>query len=193
MTTETTAHGVGENTFLGYSPIALAERGWLPDAAIRFGIRRLCAARLAEARTNGVDARSERFQRLLDTLRSSPIAIETAAANRQHYELPPRFFARCLGARRKYSACWWDATTSSLDEAECNMLGRYVERAELRDGQDILDLGCGWGSLTLYLAERFPHARIVGVSNSHSQRQYIEAECARRGFTHVRIVTCDVN
>jgi cyclopropane-fatty-acyl-phospholipid synthase len=175
------------------SAIAFAERGWLPDALIRFGIRRLCAERLRSERADGSAARAARFEALIETLRTSPVAIETAAANEQHYELPPRFFELCLGAHRKYSACWWDATTLTLDDAERAMLERYVERAELRDGQDILDLGCGWGSLTLFLATRFPNARIVAVSNSHAQRRHIETQCALRGLANVRVITCDVN
>ena len=178
---------------LARSPIALAERGWLPDALIRLGIRRLCEARLREERSGGVEAQSRRFTERLAELARSPLAIETAAANAQHYELPPRFFELCLGPRRKYSACWWDDATPSLAAAEETMLARYVERAELADGQHILDLGCGWGSLSLYLAERFANARITAVSNSRLQRASIEARCRERGLSNVEVRTCDVN
>src|SRR6185369_14962825 len=135
----------------------------------------------------------ERFRGLLQELRASPIAIETAAANSQHYEVPARFFELCLGQRLKYSGCYYPRGDESLDQAEEAMLALYGERAELRDGQEILELGCGWGSLTLWMAEKFPNARITAVSNSHSQRQHIESICRERGFGNVRVITCDVN
>lgn len=172
--------------------IGLAERGWLPDAAIRMGIRRLCAQRLRDE-GGDIERRSERIRERLAMLRQSAIAVETAAANAQHYELPPRFFELCLGKRLKYSACLWDAGTVDLDVAEKSMLALYCERAELADGQQILELGCGWGSLTLWMAERFPDARITAVSNSQPQRLFIEARCFERGLSNVRVLTRDVN
>ncbi|HEX3125436.1 MAG TPA: class I SAM-dependent methyltransferase, partial [Rhodanobacteraceae bacterium] len=142
-------------------PIALAERGWLPDALIRLGIRRLCAQRLREEHAGGMVAAWSRFQQCLDDLRASPVAIHTDAANEQHYELPPRFFELCLGRRLKYSSCLFATADASLDQAEETMLGSCVERAGLADGQDILELGCGWGSLTLWMARHFPQSRIT--------------------------------
>ncbi len=115
-----------------------------------------------------------------DELRQSPIAIETAAANEQHYELPTRFFQLCLGKRLKYSSCFYPTGEESLDAAEEAMLALYAERAELADGQHILELGCGWGSLTLWMAERYPNARITAVSNSSTQRAHIEAHLCER-------------
>lgn len=176
-----------------WSALGLAERGLLPDAVIRRGIRRLCAERLEIERGKGVESSWQRFGGLLDELATSSIAIETDAANAQHYELPPRFFELCLGSRLKYSACWWDENTPSLDAAEERMLSTYADRAELADSQRILELGCGWGSLTLWMAERFPAARITAVSNSSAQRRYIEACCAERGFGNVRVITEDIN
>lgn len=173
--------------------LGLAERGRLPDALIRLGIRRLCAQRLESESAGGPAAQQQRFQRLLDELRDSPIAIHTDAANRQHYELPPAFFAHCLGPRLKYSACYFEHDTDTLATAETAMLALYTQRAQLADGQDILELGCGWGSLTLWMAERFPQARITAVSNSQRQRDYILARCAERGFSHVTVITEDVN
>jgi len=173
--------------------LGLAERRLLPDALVRVGIRRLCASRLREGRANGIEVAELAFQQLVASLRASPLAIDVDAANRQHYELPPEFFRHCLGPRLKYSACWFEHGDETLAQAETSMLERYAERAELADGQDILELGCGWGSLTLWMAERYPDARITAVSNSRSQRTFIEACCRERGFVNVEVVTCDVN
>jgi cyclopropane-fatty-acyl-phospholipid synthase len=173
--------------------IAMAERGLIPDTFLRYGIRRLCAARLNEENAGGIEATAERQRARIDELRASLIAIETDAANTQHYELPPAFFQLCLGHNLKYSACYWDETTANLDAAEDRMLKIYAERAELADGQHILELGCGWGSLTLWMATRFPNARIIAVSNSRSQRGFIEACCRERGLANVEVITTDVN
>ncbi|MCC8552624.1 SAM-dependent methyltransferase [Xanthomonas hortorum] len=171
----------------------LAESGLLPDAALRYGIRRLCAQRLRDERGDGADASDERQRAFIDSLRASAIAIETDAANRQHYELPPQFFTLCLGRRLKYSSCYWDTTTPDLDAAEERMLALYGERAELADGQRILELGCGWGSLTLWMAERYPGATITAVSNSRPQRAHILEQCRVRGLSNVQVITADVN
>ena len=171
----------------------LAERGWLPDAVTRLGIRRMCAQRLREETAEGPEIQEANFQALRLSLTRSAIALHTDAANRQHYELPPAFFAHCLGPRLKYSSCYYPTGQETLAQAEEAMLALYVQRAALADGQDILELGCGWGSLTLYLAERFPGSRIVAVSNSRPQREFIQARCAERGLANVRVITCDVN
>ena len=130
---------------------------------------------------------------LFRSLRTRPIAEETRAANEQHYEVPTRFYQYCLGKRLKYSGCLYPTGRETLDEAEELMLALYVERARIADGQEILELGCGWGSLSLYLAEKFPGARITGVSNSATQREHIEAEARRRGLSNLRILTRDMN
>ena len=173
--------------------LGLAERGLLPDALLRLGIRRLCTQRLRDEAAADPDAAARRNAALIEELRRSPVAIHTDAANRQHYELPPAFFLRCLGPRLKYSGCYYPTGRETLGEAEDAMLALYGERAGLVDGQDILELGCGWGSLTLWMAERYPNARITAVSNSAPQRRYIEAQCLQRGFSNVRVLTCDVN
>jgi cyclopropane-fatty-acyl-phospholipid synthase len=175
------------------SLIDLCERGLVPDALTRLGIRRLCAQRLREEHDGDAVAAWTRFRELLDGLRQSPLAIETEAANRQHYEVPARFFELCLGKRLKYSSCYYPTGRETLDQAEEAMLELYGERAELADGMRILELGCGWGSLTLWMAERFPNARILGVSNSASQREHILSQCAKRGLNNVEILTRDVN
>src|ERR1700722_20130338 len=154
----------------------LLERDVLPDTLLRAGIRRLLRQRLRSECRGDVESQMSALQSLIAQLRASPIAIETEAANAQHYELPTRFFELCLGQRLKYSSGLWGAATHTLDAAEEAMLQLSCERAELLDGQSILELGCGWGSLSLWLAEHYPHARITAVSNSATQRQYIERE-----------------
>ncbi|MFC5577275.1 SAM-dependent methyltransferase [Lysobacter niabensis] len=173
--------------------LGLAERGVLPDALIRLGIRRLCADRLEAESAGGLSAQSSRFAARIAELRQSPVAIHTDAANRQHYELPPAFFAHCLGPRLKYSSCYYPNGNESLAQAEEAMLALYGERAALADGQDILELGCGWGALTLWMAQRYPHARITAVSNSRPQRSFILGRCHELGIHNVQVLTCDVN
>jgi len=173
--------------------IDLCERGFVPDSLTRYGIRRMCAQRLRDEHDGDAVAAWEQFRLRLDELRQSPLAIETQAANRQHYEVPARFFELCLGKRLKYSSGYYPRGDETLDQAEEAMLALYSERAELADGQRILELGCGWGSLTLWMAERYPNARITGVSNSHSQREHILAQAQVRGLGNVEILTCDVN
>lgn len=173
--------------------LGLAERGVVPDALLRLGIRRLCAQRLVEESAGGVEAQAERFRQRIEALKQSPIAIHTDAANTQHYELPPEFFKLCLGRRLKYSSAYYPSGHETLDQAEEAMLALYGERAQLDNGQRILELGCGWGSLTLWMAERFPGAWITAVSNSRPQREHIEAQCRERGLNNVRVITTDVN
>lgn len=165
----------------------LLEKNLLPDPLVRIGIRRLLAQRLRDE-----TAVYDRDAYVAD-LKLRPLAEQTAAANEQHYEVPTRFYQLCLGRRLKYSGCLYSTGRETLDEAEEQMLALYVERAKIVDGQEILELGCGWGSLSLYLAERFPRARITGVSNSRTQREFIEGEARRRGLGNLRIITCDMN
>ena len=178
-----------------YAPglTGLAERGLLPDALLRLGIRRQCEQRLREELAGGQQAQSLRFAERIAGLSHSAVALHVEAANRQHYEVPAAFFHHCLGKRLKYSSCYYATGNESLDEAEEAMLALYGERAELADGQHILELGCGWGSLTLWMAEHYPNARITAVSNSNSQREYIQGQCRARGFENVTVLTRDVN
>ena len=168
-------------------------RDLVPDPLLRFGIRRLLRDRLREENRGGVEAQRRHLQSLIETLRTSPIALETAAANEQHYEVPTRFYQLCLGPRLKYSSCLYPTGAETLAQAEEHMLALTAERAQLADGQDVLELGCGWGSLTLWMAERFPRSRFTGVSNSRTQREFILAEAARRGLGNIEILTCDMN
>jgi cyclopropane-fatty-acyl-phospholipid synthase len=154
----------------------------LPLTVLRLGIRRLLRQRLHEL--NRAD--SEDF---VEQLRKSAIAIDTDKANEQHYEVPVEFFELVLGSHRKYSAAYWPSGVTALDDAERAALELVCDRADLRDGQDILELGCGWGSLSLFMAERYPSSRILAVSNSQSQREFIMS----RKLDNLEVVTADVN
>ena len=167
--------------------LAAAESGWVPDFAARAGIRALLRGRL----------RSLASGPPLDeaALRTGPIAPAPREANEQHYEVPAAFFELVLGPWNKYSCCLWPngGRESTLADAELAMLDVTCARAGLSDGQDILDLGCGWGALTLFAAERYPGSRIVAVSHSASQRRHIEARARRRGLDNVLVITADVS
>lgn len=169
---------------------SLLEKNLLPDPLLRFGIRRLLRQRLAEITTPEPAAQVAAFAA---ALRAQPIAINTRESKAQHYEVPTAFYQHCLGPRLKYSSCYYETGRETLAEAEEKMLALTCARARLADGQDILELGCGWGSLTLWIAERYPRSRITGVSHSRTQREHILAEAARRGLRNVTILTCDMN
>jgi cyclopropane-fatty-acyl-phospholipid synthase len=181
------------NTTIVRLSTGLLERGYVPDNLVRLQIRRLLAQRLYEEARGGIEEQSEYQRHLIEQIRSSPLALSTAEANQQHYEVPTRFFQLSLGKRLKYSSGLWNEDCKSLDASEEAMLALTVERAQLQDGHRILELGCGWGSLTLYMAERFPSAHIFAVSNSSSQRSFIEHQMQLRGITNVRIITADMN
>lgn len=173
-------------------PIRLAESGLLPDALIRLGIRRLLARRLAAETPASPEAANEALYGLLEAMRAAPIALHTEDANRQHYELPPAFFQTVLGEHLKYSCCLWPEGVSELDAAEAAMLRLSCERAELADGQSVLELGCGWGSLSLWMARQYPASRITAVSNSASQRRFIEARRDAAGLGNLSVITADM-
>jgi cyclopropane-fatty-acyl-phospholipid synthase len=171
------------------SVIGAAERVPLPDLVIRAAIQRLCsrtAARLAAG-----DAKSD--ARFASEMAAHAIAEHTDAANAQHYEVPAAFFERVLGPNRKYSSCFYRGPASTLREAEEEALRQTIEHADLADGQSVLELGCGWGSLSLAMARQFPKSEIVAVSNSHSQRMHIQGEAAARGLKNLRVITADMN
>ena len=171
----------------------LLARQLLPDAAIRFGIRNLLAKKIREETKSSAEEQGEALASFIEELKRSPIAVKTAAANEQHYEVPTDFFKLVLGPRMKYSSGYWPSEDTTFEESEEAMLALTCERAELGDGLDILELGCGWGSLTLWMAEKYPASRITGVSNSATQKAHIDAEAARRGLSNVRILTVDMN
>ncbi len=167
----------------------IAETGWIPDAALRWGIRRLLRRRLAEQEATSPAARSAWHREL----RASPVALVPDAANAQHYEVPNTFFDRVLGPHRKYSSAWWEPGETDLGRAEEAMLERTCDRAGVRDGMSVLDLGCGWGSLSLWIAERYPGAYVLAVSNSKSQRESILRHAQDRGLGNLEVVTADIN
>ena len=174
-------------------PSALIERNLVPDPVIRIAIRRLLRQRLREEDKGSAELQQAHLMSLITRLKASPIAIETTAANAQHYEVPARFFELVLGKRLKYSSALWLEGTGTLDEAEQAMLAVTCERAGLADGQRVLELGCGWGSLSLYMAEHFPHSQIVSVSNSSSQKQFIDTQAAARSLHNLQVITADMN
>lgn len=171
----------------------LVDLGLLPDAALRFGMRRLLAARERELARGGEDAAAARDAAFLAAKRMGPVARHTPDANAQHYELPPAFFRLVLGPRTKYSGAFWHPGVRDLAEAETAMLDLTLDRADVRDGMRVLDLGCGWGALSMRVLERFPHCEVVAVSSSHAQRGHVEAERDRRGATsRLVVLTQDV-
>lgn len=170
--------------------IDMVERGYVPDAITRSVIRRLCA-QTANAVAGAREL--ENSHQFIESLKIQPIAVLTDKANEQHYELPAEFFSLFLGHRRKYSCCYFEQPTDSLDKAEESALTRTCENAELEEGQTILELGCGWGSLSLWMAERYPSSQIISVSNSHSQRIYIEQRAKVRSLSNLQVITWDIN
>lgn len=173
--------------------LRLLERDLVPDPVIRWQIRRLLAQRLIEEDKGTPGAQQAHLMGFIAELKASPIAIETDAANAQHYEVPARFYELSLGQRLKYSSGYWPAGCNSLNAAEEAMLALTCERAQLRDGDSILELGCGWGSLTLFMAERYPRSPIVGVSNSRLQKEFIDAQARQRGLANLEIITANMN
>jgi cyclopropane-fatty-acyl-phospholipid synthase len=175
----------------------LLERDLVPDFVIRRRIRSLLAARLREEDAGDPELQRKRLADFIRGLSSSPVAIETAAANEQHYEVPTEFYTRVLGKHLKYSSGYFaqrDARPAAeLDAAEARMLALTCERARLADGERILELGCGWGSLSLWMAEKYPRAGITAVSNSRTQKRHIDSQAKARGLGNLDVITCDVN
>ena len=169
--------------------IEAMERGLVPDSLVRRGIRKLCEDRLGSFRRLSPESASEQAQRYINSLREGPVAIHTDDANRQHYELPPPFFERVLGKNLKYSSGFWPEGCHELDESERIALSETCHRAELADGQRILELGCGWGSLTLFMARNYPKAKIIAISNSAPQKKFIEAKARQEGLANVAVLT----
>ena len=171
----------------------LAERGWLPDALIRHGIRILNKKRLQMEDKGNVEAQRAALAQFIADMRQSPIAVRIEKPKEQHYAVPPAFFKLVLGRHLKYSGCFWDVDTKALDQAEAQMLTITAERAQLADGMDVLELGCGWGSLSLWLAENYPASRFITISNANPQGEFIRAVCRQRGLTNLKVVTADMN
>ncbi len=173
--------------------IQLAEAGKLPDVLVRKGIRQLVATRLADISANDCEAGMASLSTFVANMRGAAIAPLPELANAQHYEVPAEFFHLSLGVQRKYSSCFWMPETEDLDEAEILALNQTCDHADIQDGQSILELGCGWGSLSLWMATHYPNAEITGVSNSNSQREYIMHLANSMGVTNLNILTADMN
>jgi cyclopropane-fatty-acyl-phospholipid synthase len=175
----------------------LLERDLVPDFLIRRRIRALLAARLREEDQGDPERQQQRLQDFVRQLAASPVAIETHAANEQHYEVPTEFYTRVLGKHLKYSSCYYSSSASppaeNLDAAEARMLALTCQRARVGNGQRILELGCGWGSLSLWMAANYPGAKITAVSNSRTQKEYIDAQARERGLGNLEVITRDVN
>jgi cyclopropane-fatty-acyl-phospholipid synthase len=169
--------------------INAAERAPLSDNITLAGIDFLCGR--TKRRLAATPVETERA--FAETMGYFPIATHTDAANRQHYEVPAEFFSLALGPQRKYSCCFYPGADTTLAEAETHALVETVEHAAIEDGMNILELGCGWGSLSLYMAQHFPNARITSVSNSASQRAYILGLARQRGLTNLTVITSDMN
>ncbi len=169
------------------------EQGLVPDVVIRAGIRRLLRQRLDEISTGDCERATALTRVFVADMRRAPVALVPELANEQHYEVPADFFGLVLGEHRKYSSCWWPTGVTNLDAAEAASLAATCEHARLTDGQSILELGCGWGSLTLWMAEHYPNSSITAVSNSNSQRKHILATAERRGLTNIEVITHDMN
>jgi cyclopropane-fatty-acyl-phospholipid synthase len=169
--------------------------GLIPDFVIRFGIRLQLRDHLNILKGENVELEQSQKMTIVKQLSTMPIAIKTKEANEQHYEVPAKFYDLCLGPRKKYSSGYWPTPQTTFEESELAMLNKYCENAQITDGMKIVDLGCGWGSLTLHLAEKYPNAKITSISNSHSQRDYIYATAKKRGYNvdNITVVTCDVS
>jgi len=173
--------------------INLAEKGLLPDFIVRYGIRTLLTKRLKSLIHTDQHINKNNKDLFVKAMDEAPIALVPELANEQHYEIPSDFYRLCLGRNKKYSSCFWDKTTHNLDQAEDLALQITCEHAELADGMNILELGCGWGSLSLWMAEKFPNASITSVSNSSSQKDYIMHEANSRNIKNLQVITCDMN
>ena len=169
-------------------PSFLAERRLLPDTLIRWGIRNQLKQHSLYLANNPISDQS-----WIDELSKGPIAECTDTSKQHHYEVPTEYFKRVLGSHLKYSSCFWDEATTSLEMAEVNMLRLSCEHAELENGQNILELGCGWGSLSLWMAEHYPENTITAMSHSKTQKDYIDTESKRRGLDNLKVITSDIN
>ena len=169
------------------------ESGLVPDSVIRAGIRRLLDRKLKETHASDVEKSAIIKNRFVQMMGESPVAVVPHLANEQHYEVPAAFFSEVLGKNRKYSCCYWSAGINDLDAAEEAALELTAGRAGIEDGMKVLDLGCGWGSLSLWIAEHFPNATITSVSNSRSQHDFIKRAAQNRGLDNIDVHVADMN
>jgi cyclopropane-fatty-acyl-phospholipid synthase len=171
----------------------LLEKNKVPDSLIRIGIRKLLKQRLQDENKGNTEAQQAHLMQLIDELKASPIAINTQEANEQHYEVPTQFYQYCLGKHLKYSSGYWKTGVTDIDTSEKDMLEITCERAELKDGQDVLELGCGWGSLSLFMAAKFPKSNFTVLSNSRTQKIYIDDQAKQRGINNLTAITININ
>ncbi|MDH3545516.1 MAG: cyclopropane-fatty-acyl-phospholipid synthase family protein [Gammaproteobacteria bacterium] len=173
--------------------VSWTETGLVPDSVIRAGIRRLLVNKRKEIRADDVEYAAKASNEFVAMMNESPIALVPELANEQHYEVPAGFFTRVMGQHLKYSCCYWPVGVDSLTDAEAAALAKTCERAGIEDGMRVLDLGCGWGSLSLWIAEHYPHALVTSVSNSSSQREFILGQAAGRALDNIDVIVCDMN
>jgi len=173
--------------------VSWTEAGFVPDAVIRAGIRRLLESKRKEIHSGDVEYAANTVNRFVIMMNESPIALVPELANEQHYEVPVAFFEKVMGDHLKYSCCYWPNDVNSISEAEAAALEATVKRAGIEDGMNVLDLGCGWGSLSLWMAEHFPNASVTSVSNSASQREFIVAQAEQRSIDNIDVIVCDMN
>lgn len=173
--------------------VSWTESGLVPDSVIRAGIRRLLEGKRREIQADDVEHAARTLNDFVAVMNASPIALLPELANEQHYEVPAEFFGAVMGKHRKYSCCYWADGAVDLDSAETQALEITVRRAGIEDGMRVLDMGCGWGSLSLYIAKRFPNTRVMSVSNSSSQQSFIQAQASRRALTNIEVQVCDMN
>jgi len=174
--------------------IDLTERGLVPDAMVRIGIGRLLRKRLRQIDQGDASENRKQTDRLAQQFSAGPIALVPEKANQQHYEVPQDLFQLTLGPRLKYSSCFFPDKSTTLEQAEVVALQQTCQRAEIADGMNVLELGCGWGSLSLWMAENYPNAKLTVISNSSSQRMFTEAQAKQLGISkNLKVITCDIN
>ncbi|HVW16072.1 MAG TPA: cyclopropane-fatty-acyl-phospholipid synthase family protein [Mucilaginibacter sp.] len=171
----------------------LIEQNRVPDFLLRRGIRKLLRQRLRDENKGNVEARQAHLMALIEQLKASPIAVNTSEANQQHYEVPTQFYQYCLGKNLKYSSGYWKEGVTDIDTSEDDMLELTCQRADLRNGQQVLELGCGWGSLSLYMAAKYPESMFTVVSNSRTQKAFIDERAKERGIANLTVITADMN
>lgn len=169
------------------------EKDNIPDFIIRKGIRNLLKQRLHQENKGNTEIQQAHFMKLVEELKNSPIAINTSDANEQHYEVPTKFYQYCLGKHLKYSSGYWKEGVTDINTSEKDMLELTCQRAELKDGQSVLELGCGWGSLSLFMAAKYPKSAFTVVSNSRTQKLYIDEQAKSRGIQNLTVITADIN
>ena len=172
--------------------LSMIEKGFISDLLVRIGIRALLRKRLIDISSSECELADKNQMKMISVMNASPIAMNTSSANEQHYEVPPEFYKLVLGERFKYSCCFWDEDTNDLDHAEINALEITCKRAMLNDGQAILDMGCGWGSLSLWIAENYPNTSVLSVSNSKTQKLFIENIAKSKNLTNIHVITEDM-